>query len=293
MNYSVHKITVHGNGNHQFICESRTYIYIPYNLARRINTIVSCNRRRQDHLTDLKTTLMGRNFPEGVIDKGIEMANKLSLVELRTPKANIVAENLAFVSTFSPFSPNVYKTIRDNFDSLKGDNHMREVLEGMTLVHGRRQGPNLKTILTKARFNKPEEGSFPCKRPRCKCCKEIVTTKEVFFHKVGKTHKITERMTCVSQNLIYKLTCRGCNEYYIGETGDYFHMRVNTHRSGVTNDNSLKVDEHIFSCTSHLPIGQRFEVVPFYKVREDNTSIRRKIEISLINEMNPLLNRLK
>ena len=117
---------------------------IPYSLARRINCIVSNNQRRLDHLADLKTTLIGRNFPEGVIDKGIEMANKLTVEELRKPKIPKEIDNLAFVSTFCPFSPNIYKTIRDNFDSLKVDGRMKEVLQDVILVHGNRQGPNLK-----------------------------------------------------------------------------------------------------------------------------------------------------
>ena len=154
-------------------------------------------------------------------------------------------------------------------------------------------GPNLKNILTRARFSKPEEGSFPCNSPRCKCCKEIVTAKEVSFHRVNETLKITQRMTCTSRNLIYKLTCLGCKEYYIGETGTYLTYRLNIHRSGVKNDSSLKVDEHIFTCARNLPEGQKYEIIPFYKVKENDTNKRRDIEASFIAKMDPLLNRWK
>ena len=89
------------------------------------------------------------------------------------------------------------------------------------------------------------------------------------------------------------MTCKGCDEYYIGETGTYLSLRMNIHRCGVRNENSLKVDEHIFRCASHLPPGKKYEVTPFYKVKENDTNFRRSIETSFIDQMDPLLNQSK
>ena len=32
--------------------------------------------------------------------------------------------------------------------------------------------------------------------------------------------EIKDEMTCISKNMVYCITCAGCNKYYIGQTGD-------------------------------------------------------------------------
>ena len=73
-------------------------------------------------------------------------------------------------------------------------------------------------------------------------------------------------------NLIYKLTCLGCNLSYVGETGDELKNRTNGHRSGIMTEN-------------------KFEVIPFYKVKEDNISLRKAKESYFIASFKPELNR--
>jgi hypothetical protein len=34
-------------------------------------------------------------------------------------------------------------------------------------------------------------------------------------------------MSCISRNLIYILLCNGCQEIYVGETGDLLRTRIN------------------------------------------------------------------
>ena len=96
-------------------------------------------------------------------------------------------------------------------------------------------------------------------------------------------------MTCVSKNLIYKMTCLGCNLSYIGETGDELKNRTTGHRSGIINNNQLEVDMHIHSCTRHLLT--KFKIIPFYKVKNDNILLRRAKESYFIALFKPELNR--
>ena len=119
---------------------------------------------------------------------------------------------------------------------------MKEVLKDTTLIKSNRQGPNLRKLLTRAKFEtEPQIGAFPCKLPRCKCCPEIITTSQIDFAEVTEVFDIKTRMTCVSKNVLYKLTCLGCKQYYIGQTGDELKQRTNLHRWGIRENQSLEV----------------------------------------------------
>ena len=266
---------------------------IPYSLARRICCIVSEKENQEKHLAELKHILLARNYPEGVIDKGVEMAKKLSLRELRQPKTRITSETLALVVDFCPSSPNVFNQVKSNFEVLKQSPLMKNVLKDTVLIKSNRQGPSLKKLLTRAKFEPEEEakiGAYPCNTQRCKCCPEIETTQEVDFHKVNESFAIRNYFTCKSKNLIYKLTCLGCNEYYIGQTGDYLNNRMTGHRYGIKNDCALGVDRHIFQCASNLT--HKYTIIPFYKVRENNRFVREAHEKFFIEKFEPSLNRL-
>ena len=121
------------------------------------------------------------------------------------------------------------------------------------------------------------------------CCKDIQETNTVHFPETNGTFHIRSNMTCVSKNLIYKMTCLGCNLSYIGETGDELKNRTTGHRSGIINNNQLEVDMHIHSCTRHLLT--KFKIIPFYKVKNDNILLRRAKESYFIALFKPELNR--
>ena len=94
---------------------------------------------------------------------------------------------------------------------------------------------------------------------------------------------------CSIFQFITSFTNIWCNLSYIGETGDELKNRTNGHRSGISNDNQLEVDMHIHRCTRFLQ--KKFEVVPFYKVKEDSVSLRRAKETYFIALFKPELNR--
>ena len=124
--------------------------------------------------------------------------------------------------------------------------------------------------------------------PRCKCCSDIKETSNVVFHKTGQDFKITSELTCESKNLIYVIFCNGCDEYYIGETSDHLRARARVHRQGIVNNTSIAVDRHIFSCAKHL--SNKFEIIPFYKMKTSSKSERLAKEAYFISKFNSTLN---
>ena len=264
---------------------------IPFSLARRICCIVSEKKNQSKHIDELRQILIKKNYPISVINKGIEKAQKLSLTELRTPKVNNEENILPFITDFCPNAPEVFTFIKRNFSTMNRSPRMKEVLENVKLIRSNRQGPSLRKILTRARFGAdPNHGAFKCNLdPRCMCCKDIKETNTVYFPEVNGTFHIRSTMTCISKNLIYKLTCLGCNASYIGETGDELKNRTSGHRSGIMNDDKLEVDIHIHRCTRDLL--KKFEVIPFYKIKEDNISLRKAKESYFISLFKPELNK--
>lgn len=96
-------------------------------------------------------------------------------------------------------------------------------------------------------------------------------------------------ISCASKNVIYNITCSGCNEFYIGETGTTLRTRIRIHKQHVNQPEyrKIKLSEHLDIC-GH---GQ-FSVFPFYKLYTDNAIERREKEKHFIKSLKPSLNSL-
>ena len=129
-----------------------TKVAIPYNLVRRICTIVSELNTRMLRLEDLKVYL-----------------KKLKLDRFELLKEKVTASNsdvITHVSTYnSNFSSNS-NLIKNLFDNLKNNS---DSFENKTLILAKRQPPSLKNLLTKACFtNENLQGVVKCNINRCK-----------------------------------------------------------------------------------------------------------------------------
>ena len=85
--------------------------------------------------------------------------------------------------------------------------------------------------------------------PRCGTCPYIKETSSIKFSE-DNDFKITADMNCASNNLIYCITCNGCNSQYIGQTGDTVRSRVRVHKQQIAHKEfrMLGMSEHISVC---------------------------------------------
>ena len=86
------------------------------------------------------------------------------------------------------------------------------------------------------------------------------------------------------------MICMGCNEYYVGETGDLLKSRFTVHRQHMNlpyKDAPVKADPHVQSCGKG-----KYKVFPFFKPKETTTIYRRQQEKRWINILKPKLNNL-
>ena len=84
------------------------------------------------------------------------------------------------------------------------------------------------------------------------------------------------RLTCTSENLIYVMTCRGCRENYIGQTGDTLPHRMTVHKQQIREPKyqCTSVSGHIRNCAKNL--FPNFYIFPLYKFYGKSTEKERE-----------------
>lgn len=75
----------------------------------------------------------------------------------------------------------------------------------------------------------------------------------------SKKFTVKARMSCQSQNIIYVISCPGCNEFYIEETGSTVRSRVRVYKQQIDKREyrKIKLSEHLDNC------GNFFFTFPF------------------------------
>ena len=272
-----------------------TRINVPYNLARRICTIVSDENLRSIRLSELKSTLINRKYPITVINTGIDKAREIDINVLRTPKNKETNNIIPFVNTYNPYNPNIFGIIHNSKAALQSNTRLKEAFQDTRIINSRRQPPNLKTLLSKAKFvtNTPSCCLVnDCGQKRCKCCQDILRG-ETYQFPDGRSFRIKDNFNCNSTNVIYILSCNGqnCREFYIGQTGDTIRNRCRVHRQQIKDPSimNLKVSHHINQCASN--IEKKFTIMPIFKLRAQCSKIERvQKEAQFISKYNPGLN---
>ncbi len=129
--------------------------------------------------------------------------------------------------TYNQHHPNKFRVVQESRSMLEGIPAMKEQIDNTRLIISKSQPPNFKRILTKDAFNdNPFKGEVSkCSNTKCGCCKFLQTGNNFFFHGEGMNFNIKFDMTCSTENVLYVLTCKGCNEYYVGQTSNALRKR--------------------------------------------------------------------
>ena len=243
-------------------------------------------------LEALKTYLLKQKYPPALIEDSIRKVKALNRKDLlKTKETKHDNSLIPYVTTFNPHNPEVFPEIKNNKSLLLRDERMKAIFSRKCFLKSKRQPPNLKKILTKAKFSKNSKEHFEvtkCNEPRCGLCKHL---------KVGSTYKfkdqifnLTSNMTCMVKNVIYVIECQGCRKYYIGETSN-LRNRVTLHNQHIRHENlrMIPVSGHIASCSNFDP---KYFIFPFYKMKNSSILDRKEKEKQLIKKFKPELNSL-
>ena len=234
-------------------------------------------------MEELKQDLMKRNYPFLLINDGIEKAMEKDIKELRQVKEKLNQNQIIpFVSTFNPQNPELFSVIKQNEHILEESDTMKSILEKTPFLKSKRQAWNLQRILTRARFDKQASETIvkKCNRGNCGLCKHLLEGKNFEFVN-GKTFTVNASMSCDVKNVVYVITCRGCNENYIGETVNLRH-RTTVHNQQTRDPSTrmIPLSAHIDNCSDKDP---KYYIFPFYKVKTMDAAVRKMKESYLID----------
>ena len=178
---------------------------------------------------------------------------------------------------------------------------MKKALKNIKLINSKCQPANLKMLLTKARFEpsrtqKQEHQGVKkvncCTTKTCLTCTVLEETDKVTFNSCQKTILIKNVMDCSCKDILYLLTCGGCNKQYIRETSD-LRARVRTHKQQILDPRlwHLYMSHHI----AHCAVGKRklFMIIPFLSLTHGDKFYRIEQEQYFIRKYCPELNRDK
>ena len=262
---------------------------IPYNLARRICTIVSEEETRNQRLDELKTFLHDQHYPTNLINDGIKKAKEIDRNELinPTPRNDNETKILPLVTTYNPRNLNITPVVRNLNEILKTDDKMSRVLSKFKFINSKRQPKNLRRMLCPSEFKSTKHTVRKCKDKRCGTCPYLQQGTSFTFD--NYVFHVNSDMSCESKNLIYVITCGGCNQFYIGETGTTLRSRIRVHKQHiqVPEYRKIKLSAHLDTCGRG-----KFQVFPFYKLYTDNVIQRREQEKHFIRKFKPSLNSL-
>ena len=148
-----------------------TKVNIPFCLASRVVTIVSDKSQQRDRLDQIKSFLRKHNYPETLIENGIDRAIKKGPITGGGKPKN--KENvIPLVTTFNPCNTNVLPFIRGCEKVLQKSDRMKDILNKSSIINSKRQPKNLKRILTSSKFDYISSETKVSKGgdKRCKTC---------------------------------------------------------------------------------------------------------------------------
>ena len=252
---------------------------IPYALALRIRTLCDKEADQKRRMDSLAAHLGGLGYPNAIISDAVDKAMARDQMELRQEKTNESTKDiLAFVHTFNPRHPQIFPRILKALDILNESPRMKRIMDDVTVVPSKRQPPNLKALLTKSNYSTTEKtgGVKKCGK-NCATCPYLMEGEVIQMENQLVFH-IQENLTCQSRNVIYVMFCSGCDATYIGETGQSFNKRMNSHRSSINRaeNRRLQVSNHIFHCPGTQNLDIKFKTCPFFKMPLNCSRIERE-----------------
>ena len=95
-----------------------------------------------------------------------------------------------------------------------------------------------------------------------------------------KTFLLKNSLNCESSNLIYVVICHECKKEYIVEMGCLVKEQLNIYKQ------QLAVEEHLRTCGD-----RKFRMFPFFKIIQENKSLRKFYEDYFVDKLKPLHNK--
>ena len=197
---------------------------IPYSLALRIVRICSFKEDRERRFLELKDFLLSRDYRPSIIDSAIDKARNVQRSEALKKVHKEKSQNRpVFVIHYDPRLPSIPAIVQKHWRTMIQDPRLKEVFPVPPLVAYKRP-KNIRDKIIRSKVP-----PLPSSRPKrdlpgmkkCHKCGACPFVKEGRTAQSSSTNyklDINSTVYCTTQNNIYLLGCRKCNQQYIGET---------------------------------------------------------------------------
>ena len=264
----------------------------PFGQFLRIRRICTKNEDFISHGLEMIQHYVKRGYPLKSLKKHMLRPARHSQKDLLTVKQKEEIKTPVMVTKFNPTNPDIRGFIHNNWNIIEHSNDCVHTFSDKPIV-GFRRLPNLRDILTSASITYPALEA-PIKQPiakhctrlgRCTYCPMIhkdTTVKCNVSNKVHKLSKLPNSISCELSDIVYLITCKKCNKYYVGETGCAFRSRMYEHILSVKKpkDNRITPVSKHFTDKGHSVRDLRFSILEWctLKYNTPNPEHRKKCE---------------
>ena len=152
-----------------------------------------------------------------------------------------------------------------------------------------------------------QPGCSKCQKPGCRLCPVVHEGEAIASLATGFRHRIRQRLTCQSKDVVYIITCLRCCKQGVGETKDpsdrcLSYVNVAQYRRGTEAEKSCSIHKHFLEAPSVDPTRPHtlqdlaisfVESVPNSKLGRNllyKNAIRKRLESSWIMRLQARLN---
>ncbi|CAN7947414.1 unnamed protein product, partial [Ixodes hexagonus] len=238
---------------------------IPYSQALRCRRICSNDDDLNKNLEQLKQAFHKRDYPTALVNNAIDRArtsDRKSMLSSRTTR-NATKNPVNLTLTYNNNLPAIGSILRKHQHLLQQSDTLKKIFPDVPRVVYRRP-QNIRNKLVHAKLTKPSSpkpgGCKPCKKSRCKICRQMLSANIVSSTNSNFRHAIKSDVNCDSENVIYLIECSTCKEQYIGQTKTAFRFRFNNHKADVKCKPNLPVSKH-FSQPGHSIMNANVAII--------------------------------
>ena len=266
---------------------------IPYSLAYRLLRICSDPCDFCKRLEELRQDLLSRNYNTKIVQDAFD---KIKLIDRKDAIKKVVKTktvDTVLAITYHPAFSSISSIVKKHHKVMTDDDpRLRRCFTKPSVVAYKRP-KNLKDLLIRSKFqsgrrsDRKLNGYTRCGRGwwrNCEACK-LIPERGLKTHTCDRskeTFTINSPVTCTTRNVVYKISCRKCNFFYIGETSRRFCDRFLEHRGYVLQKDLTKpVGEH-FNTLRH----SADDIIPtiIEQVLPDDNHLRLRRETFWINK---------
>ena len=207
---------------------------IPRGIALRLRRISDDDETFEKRSSEYQNYLIARDHKPSIVKKQfseVKMKTRSEARQKQTKQDKV--RDLKFITTYNHALPNIHNIIQSNLSILHTDENMKKIFPSKSIKTLYRREKNLKKILSPSLFPAKPKNSESCitSCKKCDICKNYLLTDNTFKCKVtGRFFNVRGNLFCNSSNVIYFISCKNCEDQYIGSAID-FKARFRIHKS--------------------------------------------------------------